>query len=66
MQENEGVCKVPHGGSVSIVDVPGHERLRRALETHLKDSRYLDARCLSETPVFPRRLTEELDPPPIP
>ena len=39
MQENEGVCKVPHGGSVSIVDVPGHERLRRKLDTYLKDSR---------------------------
>jgi hypothetical protein len=39
MQENEGVCQVPNGGSARIVDVPGHERLRHKLDRHLRDAR---------------------------
>lgn len=43
MQENSGVVSVNNDrgqtvGSVSVVDVPGHERLRRILEKRLDDA----------------------------
>jgi signal recognition particle receptor subunit beta len=39
MQENIGACQIPGGGSMRVVDVPGHERLRHKLDLHLRDAR---------------------------
>ena len=40
MQENIGTCQIPGGGSMRLVDVPGHERLRHKLDLNLRDARW--------------------------
>ena len=51
MQENEGMCQVPSGGSARIVDVPGHERLRHKLDRYLQD-----AKCVTRGGALPHAL----------